>query len=42
MNNQAFAMVKINRVIKDLEEIGRVEDEPKLLNNSLVVTIIKK
>lgn len=42
INNQDFAMVKINRVIKDLEEVGRVEDSPKLLNNSLVVTIIKK
>jgi translation initiation factor IF-3 len=42
INNQDFAMVKINRVIKDLEEVGKVEDRPKLLNNSLVVTIIKK
>jgi len=42
INNKDFAMVKINRVIKDLEEVGRVEDEPKLLNNALVVTIIKK
>jgi hypothetical protein len=35
-------MAKINRVIKDLEEVGRVEDTPKLLNNALVVTIIRK
>jgi translation initiation factor IF-3 len=42
MNNQEFAMAKINRVIKDLAEVGKIEDEPKLLNNSLVVTIIKK
>jgi len=42
MNNQDFAMAKLNRVIKDLEEVGRTEDTPKLLNNSLVVTIIRK
>jgi len=35
-------MAKINRVIKDLEDVGKPEDTPKLLNNLLVVTIIKK
>jgi hypothetical protein len=35
-------MAKLNRVIKDLEEVGKIEDEPRLLNNALVVTIIKK
>lgn len=40
--NPELGFAKINRVVKDLEEVGRPESEPKIINNLLTVTIIKK
>ncbi len=40
--NPELGFAKINRVIKDLEEVGRPESEPKITHNLLIVTIITK
>jgi translation initiation factor IF-3 len=42
LSNPELGFAKINRVIKDLEEVGKPESEAKIINNLLTVTIIKK
>ena len=42
LSNPDLGFAKINRVIKDLEEVGKPESEAKIINNLLTVTIIKK
>lgn len=40
--NPKLAFEKVNRVLSELSEVGKPEDEPKIINKSIIVVVLKK
>ncbi len=40
--NPKLAFEKVNRVLSELSEVGRAEEEPKVVNKSIIVVVLKK
>jgi translation initiation factor IF-3 len=40
--NPRLAFEKVNRVLSELSEVGRPEEEPKIVNKSIIVVVLKK
>ena len=40
--NPKLAFEKVNRVLSELSEVGRPEEEPKVVNKSIIVVVLKK
>jgi len=41
-NNPTIAFGVMNRVINLLSEVGRAEDEPKIMGNTMILVVLKK
>ncbi len=40
--NPKLAFEKVNKVLAELSEVARVEEEPKIVNKSIIVVVLKK